>query len=435
MVSALLALTLGVQSRGGPQGVFLTDFPQTALNVIAGAPTKSSVNLSMLAAADTDFNLTVRKGPSASGRLKAGEPKSVTLTGLAAGATYEYDVTTSDSHFSGRFTTARPPGASFVFDVQADSHLDGNSSLAVYENTLGNERADKPDFLVDLGDTFMVDKYKDFKASLPQYQAQRHWFSLIGSQASVFLCLGNHDGETGWVMGGKTGVTPWAREQRRRYFPYVERDGFYSGAPDQGLYYAWTWGDALFVVLDPFLATTRKPRDDSEGWNWTLGQTQYTWLRSTLQSSTSKYKFVFIHHLVGGSGKEARGGTEFADKLEWGDASAYPEKRADWAETIHRLMAKHHVTAVFHGHDHLYVHQERDGVTYLEVPQPSEARGGNTSSAAEYGYRTGTLLGGSGHIRVSVTPESARFDYVKSRPGSARNAEVADTFTARPIQN
>lgn len=435
MITLFLLAAATTQGRGGPPAVFRTEVPASDLDVIAGAPTDHSVKLSLRAKVDTSFRLSVAEGKTITGNLAAGAPKSVQIDDLRATTTYNYKVEASGAQVQGKFTTARQPGSPFVFAVQADSHLDGNSDPAVYANTLQNEAADKPDFLVDLGDTFMVDKYRDYRDSLKQYQAQRYWFSRIGSQASVFLCLGNHDGETGWVMKGETGLSDWSRSQRQLYFPTVEQNGFYTGAPTKGLYYSWTWGDALFVVLDPFVATVRKPRDDEEGWNWTLGKTQYDWLASTLQTSRAKYKFVFIHHLVGGSGKEARGGTEVSDRFEWGADNTLASNRPGWSKSVHELLRQNNVSVVFHGHDHLYMRQIRDGVTYLEVPQPSEARGDNTSSASEYGYTTGDLFGGSGHIRVSVSPEAARLEYVKSRPSSTRNGQIVHSFSVKPNQN
>ena len=35
-----------------------------------------------------------------------------------------------------------------------------------------------------------------------------------------------------------------------------------------------------------------------EGWDWTLGKTQYDWLFDTLHGSQARWKLVFIHHLV-----------------------------------------------------------------------------------------------------------------------------------------
>ena len=101
------------------------------------------------------------------------------------------------------FHTQRAAGSAFTFAVQADSHLDENVSPAVYTRTLTNMSSASPDFLIDLGDTFMTDKRRtDFKLALPQYVAQRYYFGLIGRSAPVFLALGNHDGEGGSRSGG-----------------------------------------------------------------------------------------------------------------------------------------------------------------------------------------------------------------------------------------
>ena len=72
---------------------------------------------------------------------------------------------------------------------------------------------------------------------------------------------------------------------------------------------------------------------------------------------------------------------------------------------IHQLLVANHVTAVFHGHDHLFVKQELDGIIYQEVPQPSAARANATDSAAEYGYVQRRFLGSPGHLRVTVSPD------------------------------
>jgi hypothetical protein len=78
------------------------------------------------------------------------------------------------------------------------------------------------------------------------------------------------------------------------------------------------------------------------------------------------------------------------------------------------------VSVVFHGHDHLYAKQDLDGVVYQEVPQPGYAGNGRPPrSAAEYGYRRGTILGSPGHLRVTVSPTTT-FSYV--RPDTSANS-------------
>ena len=63
------------------------------------------------------------------------------------------------------------------------------------------------------------------------------------------------------------------------YFPTPIQDGFYSGNTDplaaideatygdqfREDYYAWTWGDALFVVIDQFQYTMNLPYTPAAG--------------------------------------------------------------------------------------------------------------------------------------------------------------------------
>ncbi len=370
------------------------------------------------------------------------------------------------------FHTPRAAGDSFTFTIQADSHLDANVTPAVYLQTLTNALADKPDFHIDLGDTFMTDKRgREFKDTLPQYMAQRYYFGQLCHSVPLFMVLGNHDGEVGYANDGPNSMSPWSFAERTRYFPAPEiMDGgdgkaMYSGrtsyAKGQGAnYYEFTWGDAQFIVLDPFWFTTAKPRggggpgagrdkkdadvaNTDENWTRTLGKDQYDWLTRTLEGSKAKHRFVFIHHLVGGLGKANRGGVESSVFFEWGgknaDGSAgFAEHRLGWAMPIHDLLVKHHVSAVFHGHDHLYVRSERDGVVYQCVPQPGNVAGG-TRSAAEYGYKLGTIFGSPGYLRVRVAAEKATIEFIRSavvnvddagnRRGDPRNAEVNGTVT------
>jgi hypothetical protein len=203
-------------------------------------------------------------------------------------------------------------------------------------------------------------------------------------------------------------------------------------------YCAWEWGNALFIVLDPFWFTRDRKAEDN--WGWTLGEDQYRWLTTTLEKSKAAFKFVFIHHLAGGLVRDVRGGAAIAPYMEWGGKNAdgsdgFRKNRPGWALPIHQLMVKHGVSIVFHGHDHLFVKEELDGIIYQEVPQPGHPTGG-TRSAEEYGYH-GVLLGSSGHLRVTVGPQAARVDYVRSGvKGITRdevtNGMVEHSYTVRP---
>jgi hypothetical protein len=232
---------------------------------------------------------------------------------------------------------------------------------------------------------------------------------------------------------------------RKKYFPNPEPGGIYSGnaTPQEGAgllqdYYAWEWGGALFIVLDPFWPTRDRGGDDN--WSMTLGEEQYRWLTKTLEKSKAPFKFVFIHHLVGGLGRDVRGGIKPAPYMEWGGKNAdgtdgFAQHRPGWEMPIHQLLVKNHVSAVFHGHDHLYAKEELDGVIYQEVPQPSHPSGG-TRSAEEYGY-TGFILGSSGHLRVTVERKQALVEYVRAgvsgvTKDDVKNATIAHSYTITP---
>jgi hypothetical protein len=156
-------------------------------SLLLGAPTTNAVRLSLLSS-DQTGTATVAYGTasgtyerrSAGVAVVPGEPATVILEALAADTTHFYRVefraagsTAAAISPEYRFHTARPAGTSFTFTVQADSHLDENSSLDVYRRTLANVTADASDFHVDLGDTFMTEKHSaPFSAtSLPAHDA------------------------------------------------------------------------------------------------------------------------------------------------------------------------------------------------------------------------------------------------------------------------
>jgi hypothetical protein len=367
-------------------------------------------------------------------KLKVGEPQNVVLGGLKPDTNYSYQLTYRRAggepvrDAMRTFHTGRKAGSSFSFVMQADSHLDNNTDARVYQQTLVNMLADKPDFMIDLGDTTMVDKFGSFYTrSVSQYLGQRYYMGRIAHSVPIFMVLGNHDGE----RGERIEMAHWSMGMRHKFFPNP------TDGNDKHSYYAFEWGNALFVVLDPFWATTKRSEDN---WSATLGETQYRWLTERLMSSKAAFKFVFIHHLVGGLGKDVRGGVTPAPYMEWGGKNAdgsdgFKEHRPGWALPIHQLLVRTGVNAVFHGHDHLFAKEELDGIVYQEVPQPGHPSGG-TRSAEEYGY-TGVILGSSGHLRVTVSEGEAKVDYVRSIvPGVTRsnmpNASVEHSYTIKP---
>lgn len=443
-------------------------------SILLGRPTDTSVAIKLLST-DQNGTVTVEYGVqsgnydnrSTPATLVAGEPLLVVLGGLAPNTGYFYRVNFQPNGAAlgvgteYGFHTARPKGSSFVFTLQADSHLDENSSLDQYRNTLANVLADRPDFHIDLGDTFMTEKYSapltatvatapDQATVVRRYVYERGNFGRITHSVPLFLVNGNHDGELGWMGLSATGqgVPVWATQARQSYFLNPTTNGFYSAdayvEPLVGLrasWYAWQWGDALFIVLDPYWNSTAQASKD--GWNMTLGERQYRWLASTLANSSASYKFVFLHNLVGGLDGQMRGGVEAAPYFEWGGKSldgsaAFAALRPGWEMPIHQLLVKNKVTAVFHGHDHLYAKQTLDGIIYQEVPQPSALNNTNGPMLSLlYHYNSGTIRSSSGHVRVTVSPTGVTSEYVRSWLSTSENAtqknrQVDDRWTVSP---
>ncbi len=442
-------------TKSGPEHRFEISPPVRDYDIVLGRPTDTTITVSVMSQKPLEVFLRYGLAAAATLRetdrrnLQPNEPAEWLLEGLAPDQEHRYELhakAVDSADFEKRsahtFRTARKPGSGFSFAVQADSHLDQATRADVYSKTLETIEAEKPDFFVDLGDTFMTDKFPNHLQSMPQYLAQRDFLGRVARSGALFLVLGNHDGERGDRFNGSADSMPgWSNTLRKRLFPNPEPNGFYSGnnveTPPLGRlqnYYAWTWGDALLIVLDPFWPTRERARGAEApadaNWSRTLGDEQYKWLKKTLEASKARYKFVFIHHLVGGLDRSARGGAEAAKLYEWGGRSASGENefakyRPGWTMPIHEMLVKHEVSAVFHGHDHFYARQELDGIAYVLVAQPGHAGGGDAGRSAEqYGYVTGVMKSPPGHVLVKISPTEATVEYVRTevhRDGKGAN--------------
>lgn len=404
--------------------------------------------------------------------LPAGKPVESVFDNLQTNTEYFYRLQfrkPGEASFRERpechFHTQRGVGNTFTFGVQGDSHPERPqmSDPVLYARTLLSAAADKPDFYVCLGDDFSVEKIQTINAdTLAQpFTLQRPFLGLVSQSASLVLVNGNH--EQGSLFNYNQAdirheVAVGAQNARNTYFPTPMPDGFYTGDAEPlksiGLlkdYYAWTWGDALFVVLDNYWHSSaqvdggfqggtegKKNRDgqkDRDWWGITLGDAQYQWFKQTLEQSKAKYKFVFAHHVLG----SGRGGIEASELYEWGGRNKsgdweFNQKRPGWELPIHQLMAKYSVTIFFQGHDHLYARQERDGIVYQEVPNPADQ--GYVAYNQER-YQSGVKLPNSGHLRVSVSPEQVKVDYVRcylprDETNQRKNGEVAHSYTIKP---
>jgi hypothetical protein len=430
---------------------------------LLGKPTASEISIQLFFADSVE--LRVQYGTSSgtytnqtNWQLAADSvPAEIQLTGLLADTKYYYRVnyrTPNTTGFVARpeyyFHTQRLPGSSFSFVVQADPHMDPQSDTALYRLCLQNQLDDAPDFMIDLGDFLMTDKLKNKSNVIPHdtipYRCNllRSFYEKSCHSVPLFIALGNHEGEAGWNLNGSpNNIAVWGTQERKKYFLNPTPNNFYTGDTthynyigQRAAYYSWQWGDALFIVLDPYYHTAPKP-DSLNGWRWTLGLEQYTWLKNTLENSNSKFKFVFAHQLIGGD-PDGRGGVEFANRYEWGGDNldgtpGFAINRPGWYKPIKDLFAEHKVNIFFHGHDHLFDKQEKDCLIYQETPQPSHPNFSTVNYAASYGYVSGQILPQSGHLRVTVDANGTRVEYVRAylpqnENATRHNKDVSATY-------
>lgn len=457
---------------------------------LLGKPTDTSITINIVPNSTIEYHYQYGTSPGSytsqtpNVTAIANQPHEVTITGLSPNTHYYYrmryhapgdamdDWVVRSEH---SFWTQRARGNTFTFTVTSDAHAQFNTN---HQNAMTNILNDAPDFNIDLGDTFMVDYTASQSAVNDRYLAFREplYMDRIGHSVPIYLASGNHENEEGWNFDDTPfSIALGSVQARKAYFPTpIDQGpgGFYSGNTDplaaideatygdeyREDYYAWTWGDALFVVIDPFQYTMNLPYTPTAGessepvtgdqWSWTLGAQQFNWLRQTLENSNARYKFVFSHQMVGGIPRSiggvgagyVRGGAEAAAYFEWGGLNAdgspgfaaHRDPLVFGTTPIHQLMVANHVSAYFHGHDHQYVYETRDGIVYQEVPSPSMTGSGFSGIYIEgnHGtYNTIEMLPNSGYLRVTVSLNQATVEYISS---ATTSRTVNYTYTINP---
>lgn len=193
---------------------------------------------------------------------------------------------------------------------------DNRSGSDIYRKLVVMAMDRKPAFIVNTGDMI---KTPGNKSDWAQF-----WEMSKPITVPYFLTVGNHDAHPKVPFSEKT---------------YKEE----VDLPGNELYYSFTAGNSLFIVLDSFI-------DDQE--KRIVGE-QFKWLEEVLAKSAKKHKFVFLHHpLYTDPGK----GNHSGNSLD-----RYPEDR----DRLEALLVKSKVDAVFCGHEHFYQRKTVDGITHI----------------------------------------------------------------------
>jgi hypothetical protein len=464
---SILLSVMGMPAMGVKAATAITFTGEELL----GKPEDTSITINIVPDTTIEYHyqygLTAGANTWSTGNLTAngGQPSEATITGLTANTQYFYRM---QYHLPGEtdwvnrsehsFWTQRAPGSSFTFTIISDSHAMYNTQ---YQQAVTDVISDHPDFHFDLGDTFMTDSDTNQSQVNQEYLVQRDLLYIggIGQSSPIFLASGNHENEEGWNLDDAFSIAQASIQARKLYYPTPIEDGFYSGNTDilaainattygdqyREDYYAWEWGDALFIVFDPFQYTMANPYGATAGesnddpasgdrWNWTLGLEQYNWLKQTLENSNAKYKFMFAHHMLGGTQNYVRGGAVPAHMFEWGGYNAdgttwgFDTQRPTFGYgPVRQLMIDNGVSAFFHGHDHQYAYELRDGIVYLSMPRPSTGLDFNYYSEAN--QYTERVLPSPGYLRVTVAPDQTTVEYVTS---SNSSKAVQHSFTIAP---
>jgi len=208
-----------------PIGKAMAAVPITAK--LIGDPTSSSISIgisatsSIKAYVEYGYSQSVIAGKTSILNIPKGSTQNISITKLKANSLIYYKVkyavgaSKSYTSLTQRSAKTAPMQAlsSNTFAIQADPHMDENSSAAVYEGTLKQIVAASPAFLMDLGDIFMVDKLADkSEANIRgRFELMKGYYQKLGD-VPLKICLGNHDGELGYSKFN-------TKNYRKEYFP------------------------------------------------------------------------------------------------------------------------------------------------------------------------------------------------------------------------
>ncbi len=416
--------TSGVELLGAPL-IFAPTTHGFGISVVLrkGDPTA----LQLRVRAESASNVT-GWGP---GTSPAADVAQWSVSGLQPGQRYVYDICLRQDGafgpvacdgllYTGSAVTTRAPGDSFTFVAMADSHIEPRDPIppgstvvddgfGPMESTLRAVSADvaaaKADFIVDLGDLldyhlfgFNAPPPDSAWARLAYLNFRRMMGDTLGN-AAHFPVIGNWDGESGCNSDAEI---QRSLSQRLLYAPGPLAKTYPEGGSANGDYYAFTWGDALFVVLNVMTYTpTCHLLNQQPGLpdDWTLGAAQLAWLDDTLAHSTAKWKFTFIHHTVGGN---AGNDVDTAYGRGGGRAAYVGEQK-----TVHDMLRRYGVQIFFYAHDHVFTDMVVDGIHYT---LPGSAGAPWKFDTYETGYTS--FWPDSGYGRVKVTPNRVTVDFV-----------------------
>ena len=392
-----------------------------------GKPTPTSIAVNLVSGA-VGMTCSVEyrpKNPSAEHswektaliKLAPFSPQEVVLKALSTGTRYEYRIQKMTQSAgggnligTGDFMTQRESSKPFGFALFSDAHItpqykDRLNILSAVSRSVGSR---KPDFGIMLGDNIQTFTSHGGPMTEPRfgpilYANLRIGLGQLPAAAPLYYVNGNWEGENGWHPEREKG---WARTARRSFIPSIDQTTYPQGGSKHGDYYAFEWGNTLFVILNVTgytLTDHRHTVGPGRADEWTLGESQRNWLLQTLKSSNARWKLLFIHHTVGGNA-----GDDINSRYGRGGGRAAHVGEQD---LIHQWMKTYGVQALFYGHDHVFTDIPVDGIHYICVGSAGAPWKFDTDVTGYENYLTP-----SGYTWVSVDDSHIKVSYIRPDP-------------------
>ena len=423
---------------------------------VLSKPTSESITISLVPQMTSDFYIEFGTSPGnytqttvpviGSGGYDM-DSMELDITGLDPDARYYYRLRARKTGDPGdyeegpeySFMTKRAAGQYFNFAFLTDSHIGvmrsaGGDDWKTGFRTIENAMAADPDLFLIGGDDATTIQNKSNALYIVQtpydaflrYSQVRRYYGPLANTAPVFLLLGNHDGEGSYQDSTPFGfdLQALSYQARSNFFSNPDNATYAFGSGPKEDYFAWEWGDALFVAINPFSYTgSANPTGVVPyGSGWHLGNAQLLWLENVLSASTARWKFIFSHHILASWEYDGygRGGARYAHDHEQG--------------VIHQMMLDYGAQIFFYGHDHVFADGTADGIHYTlgskcfsdGLPgwvRPNNAEYPYFLDAYPYGFYTD-----KGHIHVKVGPRSVRVDFVKSSLDDGENGKIIYSY-------
>jgi 3',5'-cyclic AMP phosphodiesterase CpdA len=237
----------------------------------------------------------------------------------------------------------------------------------VLDALIADVKAQRPDHIAITGDIVNLALNAEFEPALA-------WLKTVGAPDDVTIVPGNHDA--------------YARATRH-HFARLFRDYLGGDHPDEALPFPFVRrrgplalvGVSTAVPSAPFMATG------------TIGAAQLRRLDALLTElrDAPVFRVMLIHHPLAA-------------------ARAWHARLTD-ADAMLRLLRKHHVDLVAHGHDHrhalVWIEGPGGRIPVLGVPSASVGHGDHREPAA---YNLYAISGANGHWHCEITTRSLTRD-------------------------